>query len=882
MNPPPPSAPAEPAAASPQAAQRQRVRAAFDALEPLAAAERESGLGALAAAPDGAALAAEVRGLLAAAAAAADGFLAPWPPAVEPLAVGERLGPWRVVQRLGAGGMGEVWRAERADGAYDGQAAIKVLHGAYAAAAATARFAAERRALARLEHPHIARLLDAGQTAGGQPYLVMEHVAGVPLDTAASALPLRGRIALFLQLCDAVAHAHRQLLLHRDLKPANVLVTAGGQVKLLDFGIAKTLDDPDSGLTQGALLFTPRWASPEQLRGEPVGTASDVYSLGVILHGLLTGQPPYGRNAQGPHALGQAVLHEEPTRPSRTPQPDAAAVPAQLLRGDLDTIVLKALAKQPEQRYASVDALADDLRAWRDGYPIAARPAPWALQLQRFVGRNRWASGFALLAALALVGGLLAAQWQMRRAEQALAVAERRLDEGRALTRQIVFRYHDQIRHLPGAVAVRSALLDDAAAYLDGLGRDAAGDPELARELAETYHRLSVLQGESFSPGQERLQAALAATDKATAWQSAYLGPHSPVEQLHAAVDMWLHRASVEARLGRLEASIASLEQARARIVQAAGRGAGDVQLLSRLATLEGRIALNLGSNLAQANLGRVDEARRHWDTAVQLFEQIVAREPQAAEWVHQLAWGWVGRTGWAILDGQVEEAIAAGRRAVALRDEAAAMAPGNAHFAHQRALVRNNLATALSLGGQHREGLALQREALALIRATIAADASNRTAGRDLVLVSLSQARPLLALGERAAARAAIAFALDALPAEAVGTDDFYLARWRAEALVWWARLRRTEAPAEAARAARDAIAQIEVLQGADHAARRWARGQARAELALAQQAGGDGAGARATAAAALQDWGSRVPGYFAPQHAAMLALVQPAPARP
>jgi tetratricopeptide (TPR) repeat protein len=869
-----------------------RVRTLFDELQPLPAGERAARLEALAADGSDAGMLAELRALLSSEAVVAEDFLAPaGVPAGASggaLHAGQILGGWRVAERLGAGGMGEVWRAERADGAYDGVAAVKVLRSSLSGPELRARFAAERRALARLEHPHIARLLDAGNTAAGVPYVVMEFVHGRPLDEACIGRPLAARIGLFLQLCDAVSHAHRQLLLHRDLKPANVLVTATQEVKLLDFGIAKMLDDHGSGSgadpTQGLALFTPRWASPEQVRGEAVGTASDVYSLGVLLYRLLTGRMPYGRGVDNPLALAEAVLHEAPQRPSRAVaqgalvgEPTAAlALPAAVLRGDLDTVVLKALEKAPSDRYADVEALAADLRAWRDGFPIAARPAPLGLRVRKFVGRNRLASGLAVLAAALLVSGLVATQWQRARADEARRVAERRLSEVRDLTRQIVFRYHDQIQHLPGAVAVRSALLDDAARFLDGLAPEAAYDPGFARELAETWHRLSVLQGESFSPSQERVQAALATAQKATALQAVYLGRVREPAVLHAAVDMWLHRATVEARLGRLDASNASLAEARMRAgCAAAAEGEVDVQLLSRLATLEGRIALNLGANLSQASLGRVAEAQPHWDEAVRLFERVAAREPNVAEWVHQLAWGWMGRTNWAIVAGRTELAVAAGRRATALRDRAAAMAPGNSHLAHQRALVRNNLATALSLAGEQAEALALQQEAVAMIRTTIAADPSNKAAERDLVLVTLSQARPLLALGRRQQALEVVRSALRALPAEAVAADDFYLARWRAEALVWWARLHRREAPAEAVQAAQTAVELLRTLGGGHHASRRWAQGQAQAELALALRAQGRPAEARVSAHEAMATWGDAVPAYFAPQQRELEALL-------
>ena len=293
---------------------------------------------------------------------------------------GQRIGDWKIVRPLGSGGMGEVFEARRADGSFEGRAAIKLLKRGMDSAAVLQRLAQERQALARLNHPHIARLFDAGATDEGPPYFVMECVDGVPIDEAAQGRPLEVRIALFLQLTDAVAYAHRSLLVHRDLKPGNGLVTPEAQVKLLDFGIAKALDPldgTDADTTVGtARPFTPNYASPERVRGEPVTTATDFYSLGVLLYQLLTDVRPTGRLATTPAEAARSVLEDVPARPSSLPA-DLVADPHWLatrkrLEGDLDNVLMKALEKPVERRYASVDALAADVRATLTGHPVSA------------------------------------------------------------------------------------------------------------------------------------------------------------------------------------------------------------------------------------------------------------------------------------------------------------------------------------------------------------------------------------------------------------------------------------------------------------------------------------------------------------------------------
>jgi serine/threonine-protein kinase len=328
---------------------------------------------------------------------------------------GQIVGAYTLVSPLGHGGMGSVWLARRSDGRFEGLVAVKFLNAGLVGRASEERFRREGGILARLTHPHVAHLIDAGVSSAGQPYLVIEHVEGTAIDRHCdeNTLSIEARVRLFLDVLAAVAHAHANLIVHRDIKPSNVLVTKDGQVKLLDFGIAKLLGE-DSGSGEATMLtreggwaLTPEYAAPEQVRGEPVTTATDVYSLGVLLYVLLTGRHPSGDTKQSPAELLRAVVETDAPRMSTI---------RRSLRGDLETIVAKALKKHPGERYASVGALADDLRRYLDHEPISARPDTLAYRAAKFVRRNRVAAGLASLVLIAVVAGLAGTVWQARRA----------------------------------------------------------------------------------------------------------------------------------------------------------------------------------------------------------------------------------------------------------------------------------------------------------------------------------------------------------------------------------------------------------------------------------------------------------------------------------
>ncbi len=352
---------------------------------------------------------------------------------------GSCIGPWRLLRRIGEGGMSTVWLAEREDGQFDRQVALKLPHAGPGHEALARRLLRERSILAGLEHRHIARLYDVGVTPSGVPFLVMEHVEGDPLTLHADRrrLPVAQRLALFRQVLDAVQYAHGKLVLHRDLKPQNILVDAGGDVRLLDFGIAKLLSAQDdtgdaTELTEATgRRLTPAYASPEQLRGEPLGTASDIYSLGIVLYELLCARRPFDHAGPTPAQIEHAVLTREPKPLGRQEiAPEAAQAratsPAALRRtiaGDLNAVVLKALAREPARRYASAEALDADVSRWLAGRPVAAHPPGNAYYFAKFVTRHRWAVGAGALAALALATASGIAVMQARLANQEAARA---------------------------------------------------------------------------------------------------------------------------------------------------------------------------------------------------------------------------------------------------------------------------------------------------------------------------------------------------------------------------------------------------------------------------------------------------------------------------
>lgn len=439
--------------------------------------------------------------------------------------IGEKIGNYEIVREIGRGGMGAVYLAVRADDEFRQEVALKIVKRGMDTDFILKRFRNERQILAGLNHPNIARLLEGGTTDDGLPYFVMEYVDGQDLISYCfeKNLSLTERLNLFREICSAVSYAHQNLIVHRDLKPSNILVTPEGVPKLLDFGIAKLLNENNTDKTTGVMrLLTPEYSSPEQIRAEPMTTTSDVYSLGVILYELLTGQSPYGAKNKGFDNIVRAVCETEPKVPSESWR-DAETrrhgdteynrqlltnlsaspthrVTASQLKGDLDNIVIKALQKESSRRYQSVQEFSEDIRRHLVGLPVTAQADTYRYRIAKFVKRHRAAVFAGVFMFLSLVVGISVATWQAVEARRERAKAEQRFNEVRKLANSFLFEFHDAIENLPGSTPARKMVIERALPYLDNLSQESQGDDSLQNELAESYRRLGMIQGHPLFP----------------------------------------------------------------------------------------------------------------------------------------------------------------------------------------------------------------------------------------------------------------------------------------------------------------------------------------------------------------------------------------------
>jgi serine/threonine-protein kinase len=547
------------------------------------------------------------------------------------LAAGMRIGPYSLVRELGSGGMGSVWLAERDDGQFQRQVALKLIRLGMDSESMQRRFRRERALLARLQHPNIARLIDGGIDESGRPWFAMEHINGIDLSawTRHAQPDLRARLGLFAKLCRAVAHAHRQLIVHRDLKPSNVLVQADGEPRLLDFGIARLIEHGDTEQTATMQRFLTRdFAAPEQLRGEAGGTSADVYALGLILFELLTGQ-----RYRKLHAGGDATL-----RPSGALDATTSArsgIARTQLRGDLDAIVLRALADEPARRYADAQQLADDVQRHLDGKPVGARPDSFAYRSAKFVRRNRAAVVVAALGLVALVaaGGVALHQAIEKTAEAERARIALRQSESVREFIESMFLGADPM-HSKGASTTAGELLAAARARAS---RELANEPAIAADLLAQIGNTYVSLGED-PLARATLREALAFNTKAAA-------PSLSVE------------ASAGARLayydymdGHADAALAGFDRIMTRLRGASANAGVELQLAKTL-QLEANVLFSVG---------RLDDALAASSEAVEVLR------PHADRWSAEYVNALVGHADAAAGAGRGEEALQAAERALA------------------------------------------------------------------------------------------------------------------------------------------------------------------------------------------------------------------------
>ena len=586
-------------------------------------------------------------------------------------APGKVVGRYRLIEEIGRGGMGTVYLATRADAAYEKNVAIKLVRRGMDTDFILSRFRRERQILASLEHPNIARLLDGGASDDGLPYLVMEYVKGVNITdyVQQNNLSLEQRLRLFLQVCDAVEYAHGNFVVHRDLKPGNILVDASGTPKLLDFGISKLLvfdgGIPTETMTQGVRMLTPDYASPEQIRGEPITAAADIYSLGAILFELLTETKPHRFADTTPQTVEQTICETAVQRPSEAARTAGRQSVWRKLHGDLDNIVLLAMRKEPKRRYASVRDFGSDIRAYLDFKPVSARSDSLSYRAQKFVRRN-WGAVAAIAALIVvLIAGVLLAQREAR-------IARTHFNQVRQLANTFVTDVHDEIRNLPGSTRARRMIVKTGLEYLETLAANAQGDVDLQREIGAGYMRIGDVQGgvleanlgdpkgalTSYAKALSLLEEVARRRPEAFDVQADILKIHRSIGDINgytrstdAAMRSYAHARAVGETLlakrptdDKLRRSVADVYQAQSRMfrlaenAEAARKAAHRAVELYRLvlkstpgdAVVRRDIASTLAAEgMALARMHRRDEALVRFEEVVRESEALLARDPQ-------------------------------------------------------------------------------------------------------------------------------------------------------------------------------------------------------------------------------------------------------------
>lgn len=717
---------------------------------------------------------------------------------------GDTFGHWRVLRELGRGGMGVVLLVERSDGAVDQQAALKVMRQHALGPQARARFQRERQILASFTHADIARLIDAGNAHDGRPYVVMELANGVPIDRycAEQQLTLQQRVQLFARVCRAVHYAHQHLVLHRDLKPANILVSADGTLKLLDFGIASALGNEGEGDATGWPL-TPHYASPEQLAGQPLSVASDLYALGLILYRLLTGQSPFGlahdaHARPAPTRASDAIAQAAALRAGAAPAlaSDAVLQPgrrlARQLRGDLDHILIKTLQRDPALRYASAADLDSDLQRYLQHQPVLAAPPSWRYRGAKLLRRHPLAIAASAVAVAALVTGAGVATWQAREARAARLVAEQRFDQTRQLARTMLFDVNDSLEK--GPTAAREKLVATALLYLRQLAGDGALQPALRRDVASAYERIGDIAGNQVGANLGRTKEAEAHYLAALKLREAAVLPGQP-----AAIDDLVGLREVHRRLADIAWGQGRVDEARQhhevaiaaarRAAAMSGTPADALELLSRE-----RYGAAILYTRGQPNAGDLAQSLQRFAALETDLRAFMRAHPENADAVKVYVPVLSQLVDLQRVTGQLDGAIKTARLSETLAEQKVLAAPDDARWLRQLSVTERQIGDILIEQGQNAAGLAAILKGQALREGIAAKDPSNERAARDVAIGQSAIADAMMATRDYAAAEAAFTRARDTFelqsqknPANAglrAGVIDLELARANAQYL--------------------------------------------------------------------------------------------------
>ena len=692
--------------------------------------------------------------------------------------IGERLGIYRIVREIGRGGMGSVYLALRDDQEYHKEVALKIVKRGMDTAEVLERFRYERQILANLEHPYISRLFDGGSTADGVPFFVMEYIEGKPVSVFCreNALDLRARCELFIRVLEAVAYAHRSLVVHRDLKPANILITADGTPKLLDFGVAKLLsgDLDDRTLTPNLRPFTPGYASPEQVRGLPITTSTDIYSLGAILYELLIGKPAQPIESNTPSEIERIVCETEVPRPS---------LQVRGLPSDLDNIVLMAMRKQPERRYQSAVQFAEDLRRHLDGRPVIARQDSVRYRATKFIVRNWPEVAATSIVALSMVAGLgislvqthraetaranaeaervialqqssraeaagrselqqkmvadqqrILASDQRDQAEQQKAIAEQRVKQILDLAGSALFDVHDAIAKLPGSLAARRTIVKTALQYLEGLEKQVGMDDSMRQALCAAYYKIAMIQGDPQGASLQDFQAAETSLLKGqTLLMPAYnRNPNDPSLMLRL-IETRASLAELRYRSGRRDEGIATYVN----LLPVAHRLSLS---LAKDCSLECKTQEPVIENSLTYELMGVDPARAldHANRGIALERALLAQHPDEPILIQGLGSLMAGGAGAYRMLGNLEKSAADYRESIAAREELLRKDPSDTLVRRSLMINYGNYAALLGIPwtpnlGRPAEARIYAAKCVALARDIAAADPDDVTARHDL-----------------------------------------------------------------------------------------------------------------------------------------------------